>query len=262
MLNWKNGIKKHEGENLNISSPIMGIKRSLHAIRKRAGEVYHGILARSENINEGNFKAISPLDLETMFHLYDRIFLMGYFESYKDLDISFRLSSRMTSAGGKTSKIRSNGRVEYEICLSTPLLFGTFLDVTRPITVNGVKCKDRLEAALRIMEHEIIHLLEMLEFGDSSCKRSRFKALVKNIFGHTDVTHRLVTPRERAHKKMGLKAGDRVKFLFDGVWLHGVIYRITRRATVMVKNDRGDYCDAKGNRYEKFYVPLGALKKK
>lgn len=92
---------------------------------------------------------------------------------------------------------------------------------------------------MRILEHEIIHLLEMIIFKNSSCKNKRFKTIVKNIFGHSDVTHQLVTQKEVANKKMNLKIGDRVTFEFDGKRYFGFITNITKRATVMVRDKKG-----------------------
>lgn len=82
----------------------------------------------------------------------------------------------------------------------------------------------------------------------------------RNIFNHTDVTHKLVTQAEIAQKKFKLRAGDKVLFEYEGRIYRGIVSRITQRATVMVKNKNGDFKDAKGIRYSKYYVPLQHLK--
>jgi len=134
----------------------------------------------------------------------------------------------------------------------------TFGDIDRPVIVCGVVCRDRLEALQRIMEHEIVHLVEVLLWGKSNCAMDSFKALAGRIFGHTQSAHGLVTPRERAAVELGIKVGDWVQFEFEGVRYVGRVNRIHRRATVLVPSDHGmPYSD--GKIYEKFYIPLEML---
>lgn len=173
--------------------------------------------------------------------------------------LQFRLSKRMTSAGGKTTRFKPRGGPEhFEIAVSTTLLFQTFHDVERPITVAGIVCRDRLEALQRVVEHEIVHLIEMLLWKHSSCSADRFQSIAARAFGHVEHTHQLITPRERALRKFGIRPGDSVRFELDGTTMVGVVNRITRRATVLVEDQRGmRYTD--GKRYAKYYVPLAML---
>ncbi len=217
------------------------------------------IIGTSPNIKTANFDSINSQDLELMFQLYDKYFLNNFFKNRPGAKVKFRMSGRMTSSGGKTTKLKKNGKVEYEICLSSVLLFNAFQDNRKNVVVNGVECYNRLEAALRIMEHEIIHLLEMLIFNESSCGKRRFKLIAGNLFGHRDVKHQLRVRREIPQKELNLKTGDFVKFKFREVTKRGQVIRITRRATVMVKDCRGQYADDKGTRFSKYYVPLYCL---
>lgn len=130
----------------------------------------------------------------------------------------------------------------------------------RPVTVCGVPCSDRLGALQRIMEHEMLHLLEMLVWDRSSCAAARFKSMARNVFGHGASTHDLVTPAERAVAKFDLRVGDVVSFEFDGGPVRGTLNRVNRRATVLVESANGTRY-TNGKRYEKFYVPLGMLRK-
>ena len=108
------------------------------------------------------------------------------------------------------------------------------------------------------MEHEIIHLIELLEWSESSCKQARFKQLIGNIFGHTQSHHELITPAEDAAVRHQVVAGSMVRFEFEGRQMTGRVNRINRRATVLVESQDGQwYSD--GKRYEKFHVPLGWL---
>ena len=221
--------------------------------------IYDSIIEKSANIDCGNFRIIAVSDVALIFRLYDRYFFEGFFTDRLDGDLSFRISKRMTRAAGKLSLDRK--QKYFTLTLSTFLIFQTFSDIEREISVNGIICRDRLEATMRVIEHETIHLLEYMLFGNSSCSNIRFKNLSAEIFGHKGVTHQLVTQWERAQVKFDLKVGDKVTFTFEDEIFKGVIYRITKRATIMVRNRKGTYYDSKGNRYQKYYIPLRALVK-
>lgn len=227
-------------------------------IKEKTNRIYRRILKESQNIFEGNFKRIGTSDLKRLFELYDQHFFNGFFyDNCKD-KLTFRLSSRMTKTAGKVTHHKQSN--SYTISLSTILLFQTFEDVQETVRVNGIVCYDRLEAAMRVLEHEIIHLMELTVHGISSCSNNKFKHKAKKIFGHTDVTHQLITQEVRALSKYELKIGDEVLFEFEGEVHRGIIYKITKRATVMVKNSNGDFMDSKGYRYTKYYIPLQFLK--
>lgn len=229
-------------------------------IRERWEAIYEVVVDRSEHIDTGNYTAIAVSDLRLLFTLYDEMFFDGFFAEDCDGRVRFRLSKRMTKAGGKTEYFRDSDVLR--IVLSTHLLFQTFRDVTRDVRVNGVVCRDRLEATMRVFEHELVHVLEHILWDSTSCSRPRFRRLAHNIFGHTDVTHQLVSTEEAADKKWSLHVGDRVSFEYDGEVYEGVINRITKRATVLVRDPSGEFVGTNGTRYAKFYVPLQCLEKK
>src|SRR5262249_49030769 len=150
--------------------------------------------------------------------------------------------------------------VHYEITISTTLLYQSFADVDRPIRVSGLVCTNRVEALQRIFEHELLHLVELLVLGRSSCSAEPFRMLAGNLFGHTETNHELITQTERALVQYAIRVGDRVAFDFEGQTYTGVVNRITRRATILVENPAGQrYTD--GKHYQKFYVPLTELRK-
>ncbi len=241
-----------------MGEDFVNLKFTPQDIEKKTRKIYRQILAESKNFDKGNFKIIGTDDLWRLFELYDLYFLNAcLYNNYRE-KIFFRLSRRMTKAAGKTTYMKHTGT--YVISLSTTLIFQTFHDIMREVVVNGIVCHDRLEATMRVLEHEIIHLLELVLFGSSSCSQLRFKRLSHNIFCHTDVTHQLVTQAERAQKKFSLRVGDEVLFEYEGEARRGIISRITKRATIMVKDSNGLYSDPQGNRYSKYYIPLPLLK--
>jgi len=147
----------------------------------------------------------------------------------------------------------------FEIAVATTPLFETF-NVDAESNVGGLVCRSRLEALQRIMEHEIVHLVELMLTGDSDCQAGPFRQFVKRHFGHVESNHELLTPRDVARRSLGIRCGDTVVFRRDGRNYQGFVNRITKRATVLVKDPSGTaYTD--GVCYRKFYVPLNQLKK-
>jgi hypothetical protein len=236
-------------------------------IASRTREIYQRVLRESACLGAGNFTAIHPLDLRRMFDLYDQLFLQNTCRATLDGTLlHFSISRRMTRSAGKTTRrvLRDprhpSSRWEYEISVAGTILFQTFRGEQRTITASGLICHDRLEALQRVMEHELVHLIEMLVWDDSSCSAPRFQSIAGRLFGHREHTHQLITSYERAVTEFGIRPGDRVCFRLDGRHYHGVVNRITKRATVLVEDPRGRlYSD--GKRYHKFYVPLGMMEK-
>lgn len=229
-------------------------------------EIREHLLLNSSSIRRRNFRSISPADLGTLFQLTDELFFGGqigrFVEANFDKPLTFRLSTRMTKAGGTTTMIQSHvnpRHSEFEIAIATTPLFSSFKFENQSM-VGGVKCDSRLEALQKIMEHEVIHLVELLGTGDSNCHARPFKSLVRNYFGHRESNHQLMTPTDVARKQLGIRCGDTVVFHIDGAQRRGYVNRITKRATVLVKDPSGEeYCD--GSRYVKYYVPLPMLKR-
>jgi hypothetical protein len=228
-------------------------------------EIFEHMLLNSSNVNSANFDVISAADLGTLFQVTDELFFGGvitrYVETNFNKPLTFRLSTRMTTAGGTTTMTSPGPRrdTEFEIAIATTPLFGTF-QIESQAKVGGVVCHTRLEALQRIMEHEVIHLVELLATDDSNCQAKRFRNWVRNYFGHRESNHQLLTPRDIARKQMGIRCGDSVTFRIKGDRYLGTVNRITKRATVLVKDPAGTpYTD--GERYAKFYVPLKMLKR-
>jgi len=224
------------------------------------------ILNSSKSMEARNFARVSKQDLENMAEAYDALFFKGLcLPLARSYGLTFRLSSRMTRAGGKTTRTiyrgtRSRpGKTHYEIALSTSLLFQSFRQPGDTIRVCGDDCPDRLTAMQRIVEHELVHLSEMLAWIHSDCSANRFQSIARNMFGHTEHRHELITQQERAAKEFNIKAGTHVAFQYEGKLLHGIVNRITRRATILVEDPRGTRY-SNGQRYLKYYVPIQQLR--
>lgn len=250
---------------------ILTLQFDQATISSKTRDIAQAFCRESANIREADFEVISGRDVACLFGLYDRHFFDGWLEqqvAQQSADaMRFRVSSRMTRAGAKTTRtalVRKGPgnrprRVSYEIAVSSRLLFMSFSDGGQPVEVCGLRCHNRTEALQRLMEHEIIHLIELVQWEQSSCNQPRFKRLAGNIFGHRHVRHSLITPTEAAKAQHGISVGSPVTFEFEGRRLVGRVNRITRRATVLVESGAGQRY-SNGKHYEKYYVPLSQLK--
>lgn len=220
----------------------------------------------SNNIKSDTIKRISPADIRLLFDLYDSVFFNNYFrEEYKGT-FKFSLSRRMTKSAGLTLCPKNIGSIKpEEVVIEFRIgidLFFQYEILDRLKVVCGYETNNALESIQLVLEHEICHAIEFIFFHKSSCKGNRFKTIAKNIFGHTSSYHQLPTNRELAREKYGLNLGNKVDFNFKGKNISGIIYGINKRATIMVKDKKGQYTDKQGNRYAKYYIPLNELKKK
>lgn len=248
-----------------LGQQVSAASFSAEEITRWQAEIHDQVLSLSRTIDRPNFTRVGRDDLVRMIRLYDERFFGGQVLPVAEAEgLSFGLSSRMTRIAGKLVTHYPHGDRfaprQFELVLSTTLLFQTFEDVDRPVEVTGRTCRNRLEAMQRVAEHEFVHLVEMLIWNDGNCSGPRFQSIARRHFGHTDFQHDLITQRERALRRFNLRVGDRVTFEHQGSTRYGRINRITRRATVLVPDPRGEpFCD--GNRYARYYVPLERLRK-
>ncbi len=234
--------------------------------REMCYKIGRNVLDASSVMDSPNFTASNARDLQLMADLYDRAFFGGHCMALaRHYGMQFRWSKRMTSTGGKTVRTvnadskTGKQQVRYEIVLSATLLFQTFSDLQRPIRVTGLLCTNRLQAMQRIIEHELIHLVEMLVWDDSCCAAPRFQSIAGRLFGHSEHKHDLITQQERAERKFNIRVGSHVQFQHEGKLRVGTVNRITRRATILVADPRGQLYDD-GRRYLKYYVPISHLR--
>lgn len=234
-------------------------------IETHTGTIHRELLGHSPYLDVPNFTRIHPSDLERMFQWYDKLFFEeAISKALGDIPLTFDFSSRMTSAAGKTTEFRPRshtGELRYEIKISSQLLFHCFGgNDHRPIPIAGRICRDRLDALQRIMEHEVVHLAEMLAWfaASSNCGAGRFQSIARRFFGHESHQHKLISTKERASVQFGIRPGVKVRFEMDGQRYVGLVNRVNKRATVLVEDPQGvPYQN--GKRYRKFYVPIPML---
>lgn len=246
-------------------SEIINLKQKFKNIKQKRSEASRLLMQSSPNINSRDIDAISTGDLQLLFQLYDQIFLDNWFKTNYRGQFKFSLSRRMTRSAGHTKCPKNKDRIKpeeltIEIRIGVDFFFQYDM-VEGNKTVGGITTANSLEALQLVFEHELCHAIEYICFGKSNCSAVRFKSIAGNLFGHTGEFHSLPTNRQIASQKMGLKPGDTVSFSFKGNKLLGILYRINKRAVVMVKDKQGQFADTEGNRYAKYYVPLKILEK-
>ncbi len=245
---------------MSFNGELASLKYSPGDILKKRSEVMDRLLEKSSNIKDGTITSISVADLQLLFDLYDSIFLHNRFKNSFKGKLKFSLSGRMTRSAGLTLCPKNIGRLrEEDVTLEIRMGVDFFLhygSYDGGKAVSGIRTTGSLEALMLVFEHELCHVLEFLIFKQSSCGRKRFKAMAYGLFGHTESHHRLPTNRQIAKQKLGLNLGDTVSFSRSGTRYTGILYRINKRATVMVADRDGSYKDRKGVRYRKYYVPL------
>lgn len=228
-------------------------------------EIYNLMISGSNNINSGVIDKICEDDLRLMFELYDPLFLNDWFKNNFKGQMKFSLSRRMTKSAGMTlypkklTKLKPEATIT-EIRIGVEFLFHfNLLEGSR--RVCGIEVSNSLQALQLVFEHELCHAIELIKYGGTSCRGDRFKMMALELFGHTMSHHELPTNREIASSKLGLNIGDTVAFDYYGNLLQGLLYKINKRAIVMVRDDNGSFADKEGKRYSKYYIPLEFLKK-
>lgn len=239
---------------------MLNIKYDSDTINKKRSRVKEIFLENSSNIKDCNIKKINIKNLQLLFSIYDKLFLNNYFkENYIGM-LKFTLSHQMTKSAGITrtpiniAKL-SKDKYQFEIKISLDFLFN-YYETSDEKSVNGIVTNNPLDVLLLVFEHEICHIIEFIFFFKSSCGGKRFKLLAKNIFSHTDNHHKLTTLPELNYIKYGIKVGDMVSFSLNNINKTGIIYRMNKRAIVMVEDKKGKYYNENKVRFSKYFIPL------
>lgn len=234
-------------------------------INGKRKEIIRKIIELSPNIKDEVISTISSGDLRLIFDLYDEFFLDDWFKKYYKGEMKFTLSRRMTKSAGITifPKYVNAGMdtsSSFEIRIGIDFFFNyNMLEGNK--VVCGIKTGNSLKALLVVFEHEICHVLEFIHIGRSNCGGEHFKNLARNLFGHKESHHQLPTHKSIVAHKLGIRVGNKVSFRYENKEFTGIIHNINKRATVMVKDEKGQFVDKDGHRYAKFYVPPELLKK-
>jgi hypothetical protein len=195
--------------------------------------------------NPGFLSYPRPRDIKKLFSLYDKHYF--YNRLSRHINMKFELSNKLTKSAGN---IRYKAKLNtVKITFSLPRIFVVDYKNESGYIVNGIKCKTPIEALMRVMEHELTHLIEFILYGDSNCNDARFIQLSYQLWGHTENKHHLGLETPTETTLYGFRKGDKVSFVYQDTIHRGVINRVGKRATVIVDEVR------------KYYVPLHLLER-
>lgn len=233
-----------------------------HILDKRT-HIKKQFVQNASNIIGEKIVSLTNKDLNLMFCLYDKIFFNNWFrDAYKGL-VKFSLSKRMTRSAGQTicpKNIKNMGeKATIEVRIGVHFFYN-YDAVDGPKIVSGIETKSSIDALQLVFEHEICHVIEFILYKKSSCRGKRFNAMAYHLFRHVERYHKLPSYRQIASEKYGLDIGDRVMFKYKEKELSGLLYKINKRAVVLVKDRKGKLADVKGTRYAKYYVDIKHLK--
>lgn len=241
---------------------IRNNERKTIELRKVIKDTFISFLSSESNLT--STLVLLDKHIGKLFSLYDTYFFHSKLSTLFQNSLCFSTSNRMSSAGGKTIYKKNKNNVTFEIRISIKIL-NNFYKTSSEKRVSGIIVNDPLDALQIILEHEICHLIEFYYFGNSNCKGPRFKKLSMDIFNHKTIYHELPTDKKIAITKQlknSISVGDNVVFTFKTKVYTGIVSNITKRATVMVKDNKGMFSDKFGQRFTKWYVPLNNLEKK
>jgi len=131
---------------------------------------------------------MSSKDLHKMFTRYDKLCFNGDVENYiqkANFSLRFRTNGEdtFTTEGICTQKI-----CNYTVTIPTHY----FANIGKVTIVAGHPCKDQLDCLLRVMEHELVHLIIFMFCGDffiTDQHGELFMNIARDLFGHTDFRH-------------------------------------------------------------------------
>src|SRR5260370_29700544 len=110
-----------------LEKQIAALRYRPRVVLRKTRAIYQATLRESRHIRASNFTAIAAEDVERLYRLYDETFFNGLFQRLLSQDgeggLTFRVSSRMSSAGGKTIPVQRRGPSQAKVhtALFSPL---------------------------------------------------------------------------------------------------------------------------------------------
>jgi hypothetical protein len=155
-------------------------------------------------IKNANFKSLKPTQLKETYLILDKVYFEGeinkYLQKNCDIELDFKTSGRLKTTAGKCNwryDFRDDDiKFRYKIEISSPIIYSLFDKGEKSLKINGLNCTNKLECYINLFEHELTHLVIFLfcpELGKGMGGHTQvFRAIVKNLFGHTEYKHYLL----------------------------------------------------------------------
>nr|QBK90206.1 MAG: SprT-like family protein [Pithovirus LCPAC102] len=178
-------------------------------------------------------------ELDVMFKLYDYYFfnnMISYALQKSGGNIKFKFSTKMTSAGGTCSRI---GICTYIIKISKENINNiTPINIINS-EINGLKPKNKVNALQLIFEHELVHAILSIFVDDLRGHGKLFKDMVKQLFGHTKITHSILN-KPLVVNQYNFKVNDLIYFMVKDKKSYGTIIKLNPK-NVKVNTMTGVY---------------------
>jgi hypothetical protein len=234
----------------------------------------HNIIRKFLNIDSKKF-ILTDLIIKKLFIIFDKLYFKNLIEDklYDNrIDIDFGVSNKFKNAAGMC-KYRNN---KVELIFSSYIIEKIHQDKFKSIEINGILCYDITDVLINLMEHEITHLILFLydkyTHDVKSGHNHQFKNLVVNMYGHTKITHDLLSGDVTKYKKSKdianktLKVGMKIKCKKDiGIVIEikdeYIMYRLDNRDN-KVKGCKFNEYTITDNKYEKYQKQIEKLRKK
>jgi hypothetical protein len=147
------------------------------------GEIYELFKEYSDSVSK-----LGGKDLGELFNAYDERCLNGDVQKYMK-DVGYSLEFKTAGEPTFTTEgICTLNGCDYVITIP----IGYFKDIKGTTNVAGHLCKDQLECLMRVMEHELVHLLIFVYCKDIFITDQHgplFMNLANDMFRHTDHRH-------------------------------------------------------------------------
>ena len=234
----------------------------------------HSIIRKFLNIDSKNFKLTDTI-IKKLFNIFDKIYFKNLIEDklYDNrIDIDFGVSNKFKTVAGMC-KYRNN---KVELIFSSYIIEKIHSDKFKSIEINGILCRDITDVLINLMEHELTHLILFLydkyTHNVKSGHNDQFKKLVHNMYGHTKITHDLLSgdvtkykeSKELANKLV--KVGMKIKCKKDigtviDIKDEYIVYRLDNKDN-KVKGCKFNEYSITDNKYEKYQKQIAKLRKK
>jgi len=149
----------------------------------------HHLIIYNE-FSELDLDTIRPDDIIDIIKKYDTIWFhnkLSKMMKKRQLKLSVRFEGKPTF---NTEGFCFGNYCDYTITLPMNILNHSYPNVK----VGGIQCKDKLDALLRVIEHELIHLILFIFCDDIHIVNHHgklFQQTVYNLFGHTSIFHEI-----------------------------------------------------------------------
>ena len=203
-------------------------------------------------MNLDKFK-LSKAIVTKLFLIFDKIYFKNLIQDKlhnNNINLSFGISNKYKNVAGMCIYHRNNMEIIFSNYIITKIYDSKF----KSIAINGLLCYDIVDVMINLMEHEITHLILFIydRYKDDvkSGHNSQFKDIVYNMYGHTKITHDLLTGDIEEYNKCKDKACDEVKI---GMKIEcgknsGIVVDIKNRYLLYKDNDKIKSC--KFNEYK------------